>query len=188
MYTLVCLVLTVLASPLTAKNFHVLDDRYPRLPQLEIVSDIDGLPTYEDALFTIGMSYYENGYLKQAERIFKVLAAGGEKASVDWYREILQQEPLKPHDFSMANDTVIEQLHRALSLICLNEKYTEAREILLDLTDERPRFAETYHWLGLIEQMQDNFYQAVDYYEKYLELNPLCNDTLLRRSYCEENM
>lgn len=185
---LVYLVLAGLGSPLIAEDLHILDDRYPRLPRLEIVSDIDGLPTYEDMLFTIGMSYYENGYLQQAGRMFKVLAAGGEKASVDWYRDILNKEPLKPHNFTRANERVIERLHRALSFICLNEKYDEARAILLSLTDDQPGYAEPYHWLGLIEQMKGNFYQAVDYYDKYLQFNPLCNDTLLRHRYCEENM
>ncbi len=68
-----------------------------------------------------------------------------------------------------------DDLSRAKDLVNHYE-FTKAREILLELLNDRDQAAECYHQLGHIEYRQDHFEKALSFYQRAVELDATVAD------------
>jgi tetratricopeptide (TPR) repeat protein len=67
-------------------------------------------------------------------------------------------------------------------------KYSEAEPILINVISMNPKYADVYNKLGVISHLKGNLQEAVDYFERALELNPTYTEASLNLAITYNDM
>ena len=138
-------------------------------------------PRFGIAFYKLGVCYYRMGRLEQALKAFSaVVAMGSESHAMAGYfvgliNLFLGKDEAAARGFAdfrgKSKESLIANFYLA-QLKIKHKQYDEALELLNELAEATPDFAEVHYMLGVANYGLHNNLQAIKCFQRALELNP----------------